>query len=62
MELSLTRNKNTANGSNAMDALTYRYKNGTNQLDHVIDAAGDVAGAADIGTQNSGNYECASSP
>lgn len=28
----------------------------TNQLDHVIDAAGDVAGAADIGSQSSGNY------
>mgnify|MGYP000855434391 CR=1 FL=1 len=56
MELSLTRNKNTASGSNAMDALTYKYKDGTNQLDHVIDAAGDVAGAADIGSQSSGNY------
>ncbi|MDB9835690.1 hypothetical protein OAC51_02170 [Flavobacteriaceae bacterium] len=54
--LSLTRNKNTASGSNVMDALTYKYKDGTNQLDHVVDAAGDVPDAADIGTQTPNNY------
>jgi len=32
------------------------------QLDHVVDAAGGVPDATDIGAQNSGNYECASSP
>ena len=45
-----------------MDDLSYHYKDGTNQLDHVVDAAGDVPDAADIGTQSSGNHECASSP
>ena len=54
MELSL--NKNTANGSNAMDALSYNYKDGTNQLDHVVDAVGTVEDAADIGSQTAGNY------
>ncbi len=52
----LNRNKHTDNGSNAMDQLSYTYKNDKpNQLDHVIDAAGQVINE-DIGTQNAGNY------
>ncbi|UGU18129.1 hypothetical protein LS482_09640 [Sinomicrobium kalidii] len=53
----LNRNKNTVNGSNAMDKLSYTYKSGKpNRLDHVGDAAGTVAGADDIESQNAGNY------
>ncbi|MGJ8733394.1 MAG: RHS repeat domain-containing protein [Cellulophaga sp.] len=55
---SLKRNKKTASGSNAMDNLTYAYKTDKpNQLLRVDDAAGDVAGADDIGDQNGTNYE-----
>ncbi|WP_159090778.1 RHS repeat-associated core domain-containing protein [Aquimarina aquimarini] len=53
--LSLNRNKHTENGGgNAMDRLSYKYdttNNKPNQLKQVIDTAGDVAGADDIGTQ-----------
>lgn len=56
---SLKRNKD-ATGGNAMDDLSYTYKttpqNGPNQLLRVDDAAGDVAGADDIGDQNGNNY------
>ncbi|MEW7291258.1 RHS repeat-associated core domain-containing protein [Aquimarina sp. 2304DJ70-9] len=55
---SLDRNKHTENGSNAMDQLSYTYKTDKpNQLLRVDDAAGDVAGADDIGDQNGDNYE-----
>ncbi|MEW7277949.1 papain fold toxin domain-containing protein [Aquimarina sp. 2201CG1-2-11] len=55
----LNRNKQTENGgSNMMDQLSYTYKEGKpNQLLRVDDAAGDVAGADDIGDQNGNNYE-----
>ncbi len=54
---SLDRNKHTENGSNAMDQLSYTYKTDKpNQLLRVDDAAGDVAGADDIGDQNGDNY------
>ncbi|SHJ72442.1 hypothetical protein, partial [Aquimarina spongiae] len=54
----LNRNKNTVSGNNAMDKLSYVYKNDKpNQLLRVDDAAGDVSGADDIGDQNGNNYE-----
>ncbi len=57
---SLIRNKGSQNGDNAMDNLSYTYKtnpqDGPNQLIQVSDAAGDVAGAEDIGTQAPNNY------
>ncbi|AXP80827.1 tRNA3(Ser)-specific nuclease WapA precursor [Mariniflexile rhizosphaerae] len=53
----LKRNKNTENGSNAMDNLSYVYDPvKPNQLAWVDDAAGDVANADDIGDQDAGNY------
>ncbi|QKX03540.1 hypothetical protein HN014_00960 [Aquimarina sp. TRL1] len=53
----LHRAKQTENGNNAMDQLTYTYKGAKpNQLTQVTDAAGDVAGAADIGSQPADNY------
>lgn len=53
----LNRNKNTDGGSNAMDKLSYHYKKDKpNQLVQVKDAAGNVNGAQDIGTQNELNY------
>ncbi|WP_034246417.1 RHS repeat domain-containing protein, partial [Aquimarina atlantica] len=66
--LSLHRNKHTENGNNAMDQLSYKYYDDPNpanpnefykpnQLRRVEDAAGDVAGAEDIGDQNGDNYE-----
>ncbi|MFI1772531.1 RHS repeat-associated core domain-containing protein [Thalassobellus citreus] len=63
---SLKRNKNTENGSNAMDDLSYEYYDDPidadndfkpNQLKRVNDAAGKVAGADDIGDQNGNNYK-----
>ena len=52
----LHRNKNTENGTNRMDELSYTYRQDKpNQLDHVTDAAGN-AGVNDIDSQNSGNY------
>jgi len=55
---SLTRNKNRAGGaSSEMDVLSYTYKiDKPNQLLRVTDAAGDVSGADDIGTQTGNNY------
>ncbi|MBW1298310.1 RHS repeat domain-containing protein [Aquimarina litoralis] len=54
---SLTRNKDTYQGSNVMDQLSYTYKTDKpNQLLRVDDAAGDVVGADDIGDQNGNNY------
>ncbi|GAA4277403.1 hypothetical protein GCM10022259_21270 [Aquimarina mytili] len=55
---SLTRNKQTENGSNAMDKLSYNYDaTKPNQLKQVTDDAGDVDGADDIDTQiNPDNY------
>ncbi|WP_299223298.1 RHS repeat-associated core domain-containing protein [uncultured Aquimarina sp.] len=54
----LNRNKDTHQGSNAMDKLSYEYKTDKpNQLLRVDDAAGDVAGADDIGDQDGINYE-----
>ncbi len=54
---SLTRNKNSAGGSAAMDELTYNYKaDKPNQLSQVIDSVGDVDGADDIGSQAADNY------
>ena len=48
----LNRNKDTYQGSNAMDKLSYQYKTDKpNQLLRVDDAAGDVVGADDIGDQ-----------
>ncbi|MFY7672491.1 RHS repeat-associated core domain-containing protein [Tenacibaculum sp. MEBiC06402] len=53
---SLNRNKNTENGTNRMDELTYAYKNGkSNRLDHVKDDVGN-AGFNDIDSQSPGNY------
>lgn len=54
----LVRRKNTRNGSNAMDDLTYKYHpDKPNQLLQVADAAGNVAHADDIGHQpNAENY------
>lgn len=53
----LNRNKNTENGSNAMDNFTYHYKAGTpNQLDYVADAVTTTTNANDLKTQLSGNY------
>ncbi|WP_299432244.1 RHS repeat-associated core domain-containing protein [uncultured Aquimarina sp.] len=57
----LNRNKDTHQGSNAMDKLSYEYKTDKpNQLLRVDDAAGDVDGADDIGDQvgdeNGTNY------
>ncbi len=54
--LSLRRNKQYENGSNAMDHLTYRYKAGTNQLSYVDDAVTASTDANDIKDQASGNY------
>ncbi|MGY3793191.1 RHS repeat domain-containing protein [Aquimarina sp. 433] len=49
---SLNRNKDTYQGSNAMDQLSYTYKTDKpNQLLRVDDAAGEVDGADDIGDQ-----------
>ncbi|MEW7292967.1 RHS repeat domain-containing protein [Aquimarina sp. 2304DJ70-9] len=55
---SLHRNKDTYQGSNAMDKLSYEYKTDKpNQLLRVEDAAGDANGADDIDTQtNPDNY------
>ncbi|OWW23516.1 hypothetical protein B4Q04_20165 [Zobellia sp. OII3] len=53
--LSLKRNKDGAPGNNGMDDLSYVYKAGTNQLDHVTDSEGN-GGSNDIDNQNSGNY------
>lgn len=56
----LQRNKDTHNGSNAMDDLNYTYKtdpqNGPNQLLNVGDRHGDVTGADDIGDQAPNSY------
>lgn len=52
----LQRNKNTENGSNAMDDLNYVYKvDKPNQLLRVEDSVGDV-GVGDIDTQTGDNY------
>ncbi len=57
---SLRRNKNNADAGTAMDDLSYTYKtdpqDGPNQLLQVADAAGDVPGADDIGSQGANNY------
>ncbi len=50
---SLKRNKQGTN--NAMDDLSYSYTNGTNQLQQVVDADGDVSGADDIGSHTDAN-------
>ncbi|CAL2083221.1 RHS repeat-associated core domain-containing protein [Tenacibaculum sp. 190524A05c] len=53
---SLHRNKNTENGSNRMDELSYIYKgNKPNQLDHIVDNVGNTS-VGDISSQNPGNY------
>ena len=57
---SLHRNKNTENGTNRMDELTYTYKNGkSNRLDFVkdqVDLDNITTNADDIKTQTVGNY------
>ena len=53
---SLSRNKQTENGSNEMDKLTYDYITNKNQLDHVTDAVTGTTNANDIKTQAAGNY------
>ena len=50
----LSLNRNQQSGQ-AMDRLTYHYKAGLNQLDHVTDGAG-TQNLGDIGTQSVGNY------
>lgn len=53
----LIRNKQTENGSNAMDNFTYHYRpDKPNQLDHVVDAVTDVTNAQDLKTQTANNY------
>jgi RHS repeat-associated protein len=53
----LNRNKNTENGSNHMDQLSYVYKTDKpNQLDRVLDAVTAPTNADDIKTQNTENY------
>jgi len=48
----LKRNKGSQNGNNAMDDLNYNYDpNKPNQLAQLVDSAGDVAQAEDIGSQ-----------
>ncbi|WP_108803171.1 RHS repeat domain-containing protein [Aquimarina sp. Aq107] len=55
---SLNRNKDNANGSNAMDKLSYAYKtNKPNQLLRVDDTVGAVSDADDIEDQDGNNYE-----
>lgn len=55
---SLKRNKDGGIGNNAMDNLSYVYDTTKpNQLKRVDDAAGDVAGADDIGDQDGDNYK-----
>ncbi len=54
--LSLSRNKNTYNGSNAMDNFTYHYTPGTNQLNYVSDAATASEDSGDLESQSTGNY------
>ncbi len=53
---SLDRNKQTENGSNAMDKLAYTYKPQKNQLDHVTDAVTSPTNTDDIKSQTAGNY------
>ncbi|UOY08636.1 hypothetical protein L0P88_08795 [Muricauda sp. SCSIO 64092] len=54
---SLVRNKDSQNGSNSMDDLTYIYDaSKPNQLRQVKDSAGDVAGADDLPNQGTNNY------
>ena len=51
------RNGTTTNGSPlAMDSLTYKYKMGTNQLDHVHDAVPATNYSVDIDNQDTLNY------
>lgn len=52
----LTRNKQTENGSNQMDDFTYLYKYGKNQLDHVDDAVTATTNADDLKDQSNSNY------
>lgn len=53
----LNRNKNTTNGSNAMDAFSYKYKRAKpNQLDHIDDSVTIATNVNDLKDQNSGNY------
>ncbi|MCP4102351.1 MAG: hypothetical protein GY750_13130, partial [Lentisphaerae bacterium] len=53
----LKRNKNTENGSNAMDDFTYDYKDDKpNQLDYVHDEVDETTNADDLKPQNPGNY------
>ncbi|WP_340076400.1 3-coathanger stack domain-containing protein [Leptobacterium sp. I13] len=52
----LNRNKNTESNTNAMDAFTYHYTLGTNQLDHVEDAVTTPTAADDLQTQPINNY------
>ncbi|BAV08134.1 RHS repeat domain-containing protein [Filimonas lacunae] len=57
--LSYQRNATPVTGAtdgNVMDLLTYNYKTGSNQLDHIIDHSADVY-HNDIVTQNPGNYQ-----
>lgn len=55
----LDRNKNTENGSNKMDELSYLYdSNKPNQLKQIVDAVTEETNANDIKTQiNPNNYE-----
>lgn len=55
--LNLNRNALDQNGNQVgMDRLSYFYENGTNQLLHVKDEAGEV-GLNDLGSQQDGNYK-----
>jgi RHS repeat-associated protein len=54
--LSLTRNKYTDSGSNAMDVLEYNYYADSNQLENVDDTSGYTGQSGDIKDQNAGNY------
>ncbi len=54
---SLNRNQHSGTGNNALDQLTYHYKQDKpNQLDHVADAVISATNANDIKTQQAGNY------
>ncbi len=52
----LQRNKQTQNGSNAMDNFTYHYKTGTNQLSYIDDTATSAVPVDDLKDQAPNNY------
>ncbi|WP_417921358.1 RHS repeat-associated core domain-containing protein [Christiangramia marina] len=54
--VNLRRNKQTENGSNKMDDLSYSYYPGKNQLQHVADGVTETTNANDIKSQGGNNY------